>query len=241
MVKKWFFRFCPWNIHGINDDKICDSLFNKYLDKYDIIFLQETWLQSDLSIDGFYTFSSIRHKTHKKGRAASGISLITKEKNRKGIKILQSTEFFIAVKLAAKFFKLDNDTIIFNVYYLTAKFFKLENDSIIFNVYLPPEGSTIYEATNYNVFEQLHDIINKYQEYDPIICGDFNARTGVENDYFLNDNLHKYMNSNYSHFDNSAYLKRNNSDNCTNKFGKSLLNLCRELQLKIVNGRYTSA
>ena len=69
-----------------------------------------------------------------------------------------------------------------------------------------------------------------------IILGDFNARTGTYNDFILKDG-NKYL----PNCQNTSAFKQPNIkysfDNVLSNHGKWLLELCRTLDLRILNGR----
>ena len=71
-----------------------------------------------------------------------------------------------------------------------------------------------------------------------IIMGDMNSRTANLDDFIFNDNM-KYIPVNF--YKNSDFaLLRNNADKETNNFGHSVLNMCKHLDIHIVNGRSKS-
>ena len=69
---------------------------------------------------------------------------------------------------------------------LDKMYFRLEKDLIIGFVYISPENSVYYEDKDKDSLDCLDDalceISNKY-EADIILTGDFNCRTGEDNDY----------------------------------------------------------
>jgi hypothetical protein len=108
--------------------------------------------------------------------------------------------------------------------------------------YLPPCGSTNYEGEQ-NGIEILYDtIINvtaKYTDTHIILVGDLNARTAAEPDYIQDDNAAYIPGGNFycvSDFD----IKRTSCDKEVNIFGEHLLEICKSLDIHIVNGRAPS-
>ncbi len=70
-----------------------------------------------------------------------------------------------------------------------------------------------------------------------LICGDLNARTGLQPD-FTDTQGSKYINNKLTVINNTfSHIHRNNHDHTVNKNGKDLLQLCRSLGLYIINGR----
>ena len=66
-----------WNINGIGD-KFQDDDFVNIVHKYDILFLTETWLGPDESIDvpGYYIYSQCRNKSSFINRNYGGIAIL---------------------------------------------------------------------------------------------------------------------------------------------------------------------
>ena len=69
--------------------------------------------------------------------------------------------------------------------------------------------------------------------------GDFNARTGTPNDYVELDNIGRPVNGllPQSYSEDKVLPKRYNIDRNTNAQGQTLLDLCIESKLRILNGR----
>ena len=71
-----------------------------------------------------------------------------------------------------------------------------------------------------------------------MVFGDFNSRVSNISDFIINDDdkhtpvTDTYISDEYEHL--SA---RHNKDTTINKYGKHLLTLCQEYQLRIMNGR----
>jgi hypothetical protein len=68
------------------------------------------------------------------------------------------------------------------------------------------------------------------------IMGDMNARVSVKAD-FLDENGNEYLNLPTNYCVDKVRTVRNNMDKISNKYGNSLLNICKNLQLRILNGR----
>ena len=66
--------------------------------------------------------------------------------------------------------------------------------------------------------------------------GDLNARTGKQLDYIIDDNV-EWISGLEWYTANDFSRKRKAKDNHVNIFGRTLLNLCKELDVHIVNGR----
>ncbi|XDV25394.1 hypothetical protein PO909_029316, partial [Leuciscus waleckii] len=90
--------------------------------------------------------------------------------------------------------------------------------------YLTPAESPYYNEETFSILQD--EICNFQIKGNVLMCGDLNARTGMEPD-FVNTQGDKYI-TNTSH-PLPSYHIRNNYDKFTNKSGKSLLELCRSL------------
>ena len=213
-------KFLCWNINGLNQ-KLDDPMFNDLLDKFDFTFLVETWLNKTISVDDHYCYSKNRIKSKINGRHSGGITLITKQHLRDGIKILE------------------NDSNIFLCVKLDKLFFSLMEDLYVFVIYLPPDNSSFYNYTqNENPFEKISSTILQYSKKGQIfLMGDFNARTQGLIDYFENKETNFLYNETDIDLHNQELSPRKNMDHSKNKFGKFFVDMCKELQLVIHNGR----
>ena len=62
-----------WNINGLSEEKISDKVFKREINKYDILFLCETWLRREninnlRHPNGYLRYFAFRNKRRKKGR-----------------------------------------------------------------------------------------------------------------------------------------------------------------------------
>ena len=119
--------------------------------------------------------------------------------------------------------------------------FNVENDIYLCLCYVPPENSSVYKNGNSELYEcDFFDVINDDILYfqnrgDIFLCGDLNARVGECDDCLeytglgefidLPDSVHRVL------------PDRKTADKTVNAFGNSLINLCKNNQLNIVNGR----
>jgi endonuclease/exonuclease/phosphatase family metal-dependent hydrolase len=90
-----------------------------------------------------------------------------------------------------------------------------------------------------NVLETIaRDIIEKYSEKgDIIMMGDFNARTGSEEDLIISDDTSHVSLSDNQYVIDTAVGKRSRHDSHIDTRGKELLDMCISNQLRILNGR----
>ena len=116
--------------------------------------------------------------------------------------------------------------------YIWCKFdkslFQTERDILLCSCYIPPKESAYFDP---DILTNLEHDIN----ISTSSAGDFNARTGLENDFTVFDSCK------FAPGDNLATPKevpaRNNFDQHLNEQGKILLEICKSLDLRILNGR----
>ena len=176
-----FLKIGTWNIEGLST-KLDDTDLISIISNFDIISLVETWLPygQKFDIPGFYSFSKCRKKlSHRSCRSSGGISILVKSCLKKGIKILDknSDEEFV-------WWRLDKT------------FFKLLHDIFICSVYIPPQNFSLEKRCDTNHFERLQEKNYKFSRLGEIIlCGDFNARIGIFDDYIYDPFLDYEINS----------------------------------------------
>ena len=217
-------KFCSWNTEGVTK-KVTDDNFIRDIKNYDFVSLVETWLIHDLNleVDGFYSFSKSRIKHAKAKRCSGVISVLVKSDLRKGIKSLNSShEEFLWWKLDKNFFKLDDD-----IY--------------VCSMYLPPQSSSYQKQITSDYFLRLEDEILKYNSLRKVIlCGDMNARTRTEPDYINNTkNPLDLTSAHLTDIDSTLHQTNRCSRDqiITNPNGKRHNILCKEFDLRILNGR----
>ena len=71
------------------------------------------------------------------------------------------------------------------------------------------------------------------------LCGDFNSRTGILEDFIEPDNWE--TNDPMSHSVFPGTYKRSNVDKIVNTYGRKLITLCKATGLQILNGRVTES
>ena len=136
---------------------------------------------------------------------------------RNGIRILKnsSTEFQW-VKLLKDHFSLDNDIFICSSYISPCNF-ESKSDSDCIEAIIRDIN---YYKINGNVF----------------ICGDLNARTGLDPDFIVNDS-DKHVPLDPSYIIDSIILQRNSEDTKVDDRGKQINELCISTRMRILNGR----
>ena len=148
------------------------------------------------------------------------LGLLTKQEIKEGVTILQSrsTEML--------WIKLDKS------------FFKLKNNLFICVTYLPPKNSTCTQRLDFDIFNRLEQDIIKYLEQGKVILlGDFNSRTGVENDFIFNDSTQHIPVYDQYREDCSVSTRLSQDEYLDSDYGRKLFDLCIANQLRILNGR----
>ena len=89
--------------------------------------------------------------------------------------------------------------------------------------------------TDKKITKLTEEIINFQQKGDVMIMGDLNAKTGNLDDTISPDKSDEL----FDLIINEPPPKRNSQDNAINSRGNDLLDMCRSLDLNIINGRKT--
>ena len=208
-----------WNVNGLSE-KLKDDEFIRIISNNDMICLTETWtsVQSNIKLKGYKSVHRIRHKHRRKGRRSGGIIFYYHKRLSIGIKEIPKTHEDLL------WLKLDSN------------FFGFKNDLYLCVTYLKPHAIN----TQNSACLQLEKDICRFSKCGQIVLsGDFNARTGIMNDFVINDDIDKYIDTgnDYS-VDSLKYNRsRQNMDGKLNSQGRALLDLCKAAGLRIINGR----
>ena len=219
-----------WNIHGIFT-KLNGFTYNK-LQHPDFInhtlanpifgLVETNHVAEDidhLQILGFKCFQTCRKKL-KYGRKHGGLAVYISDYLLPGIdRVPTQGSETIVIKLKKDFFRLPTDIF------------------ILFS-YCVPANSSYTIRTQFEPFTDIEQKIGNLGTNSNLICfGDYNARTGDMLDYIESeDNTDLSLPDDYV-VDTVATYPRGNLDNVTNKYGESLISLCKNVPLRICNGR----
>ena len=120
---------------------------------------------------------------------------------------------------------------------LDKTFFNIPETIYICSTYIAPEGSPIYDIFDFDLFQKLETEIIYFQSLGGkvFILGDLNARTACKSDYVDDDRPLFRHEQNDSH--QAGLIPRTSCDKGSNRFGDCLLDLCKAVDLRIVNGR----
>jgi hypothetical protein len=105
-------------------------------------------------------------------------------------------------------------------------------DLFIYGVYIPPERSSYYDE---EIFDDLeNDIVYFSKKGNVMLLGDFNARTSKLED-FVSNKGNTFIND----ITETAFQPkiRESFDSYINKHGKNLIEICKNCNLRILNGR----
>ena len=102
-------------------------------------------------------------------------------------------------------------------------------------MYIPPAGSKIFNAADYNYWDEIEKGIELYSNLGKVyITGDMNGRTACFSDILEFD---KYIENNDLFLDMSHIPPRSNKDSKLDSHGRKVLDLCKSTGFVIANGR----
>ncbi|CAB4018460.1 Hypothetical predicted protein [Paramuricea clavata] len=211
--------FSAWNINGLKHNTIGNKLTNgdfiQNIKGHDLIFLTETWSKETNSIPGFKAVSTITAtpRSNRSCRLSGGISVLFKKELETFLSIEKQTKNFLWCRI---------DRTILNQ----------TKDLFVCGVYIPPEMSPYFDD---EIFEELeNDILNFSKKGNIMLLGDFNARTSN-----LKDFVSKEGNTFINDISETSFEPkiRESFDNSTNQHGKSLIEICKNCNMRILNGR----
>ena len=111
-----------WNVNGLSEEKSKNGIRQRYINKFDIIFLSETW-KSETSINklqhpvGYLHVSIWRKTKNKKGRESGVILVYYRKELSNFLSVLdKSHENIIWLKLSTRLFKTPMNVYIAGVY-----------------------------------------------------------------------------------------------------------------------------
>ncbi|CAC5399374.1 unnamed protein product [Mytilus coruscus] len=129
--------------------------------------------------------------------------------------------------------------------------FGLQNDVIVGCIYIPPEGS---KYSNLEAFDEIENELMSFKKVSDVhtaLIGDFNAKTGILNDFVLADEtlldlfhldtdneIISYMLDYENLKSYNIPLQRVTQCSCQpNTYGYKLLNCCKKMNMYIANSR----
>ena len=162
-----------WNVSGLKNSafgyKLNDPNFLNQINECHIISLSEVWGCDDIDVPDFKIVAMsppMKRNTKRPGRCSGGILVAVKNFLTPYVELLKQTPSYIWCRIASNLFQTDKDI-------------------LLCSVYIPPRDSPYFDP---GIFTNLeNDINNLKNDYSIVLMGDFNARTGTENDFIVED------------------------------------------------------
>ena len=220
------------NINGLISDEINKmdiGFIRDLIENAEILCLSETWMVSTLNMTGLknhLTFQKTAVKKKKKGRASGGFLVFFHKKFSSCVREIEISE--IHAKDEVFWFSL----IIRNQVWF------------IGFVYIQPELSSVYTYKDFPHENIKRDIAHFSAKGKVCMIGDWNGRTAEARDFVENDDvIDDLFPSEYSVDDELLETKRISEDSLVtpDRFGKSLLDICKCSNMQILNGRFGEA
>ena len=207
--------FLAWNINGLSSksfgDKSQHSEFLDAINNFDFVILCETWTRSNVvEVRGVRSVTQDATHSRKGGRDSRGLVLLYKDIFHDWISIAKKTCNF-------RWFKIEND------------YAKTVKDIYTCDLYIPPCNSPYFNL------ELLNDIEIFSSQGSILLMGDLTAGTGKFSDSVCNEG-NNLITKDQSEF-SLCPTPRNSFDNELNSHGKTLLEICKSADLRILNGR----
>ena len=221
-------RVGHWNLNGIISKQFGNKLemqevYDK-VKKFDLFGVSETHLlpKNGKQLDLFQNFHSYRKHGKRRNYGSGGISIYIKNNIVNGTSVIHGESsdcMWVCLKKS---------------------FFQLEEDIYICFIYIPPVNSTFTNSQENNSFELLENDVCKFKSKGRVVLmGDFNSRTSASPDFnVIDDDKYTPVPEQYNSDEHESLYNRENEDICSvNEYGKKLLELCIETELRILNGR----
>ena len=236
MPEKSCIKLLSLNVCGVISKLRCPD-FVSFISEYDIIGLQETKTDEtdQISIPGFETYIFSREKLS--NYRSGGIAIIVRNTLMPYIKIDSNNKSNLI-----KFFTISKE-----IYGSKSQY---EEDLKCGIVYIPPSSSRYSHADPF--FEIQNEIFNFLSENKHcLLFGDWNSRCGNLTDYVKMDELisnlydlqdiqneESAISNNFAR--NNIPVDRNNIDTVVNAYGTNLIELCKNNDMFLWNGRLFS-
>ncbi len=226
-------KICSLNVCGLNS-KNKFTEFRDFLNSYDVCLLQETKLSKcDVTVSEFDEFKSF-HKIREKG-SGGGLTVLIKN--------------HLYVNKFVEVIETNNQHVMW--VRISKDFIGLEKNVYVGNVYVPPEGSRYGDVEHFVDIESEWVDICANDDSFLILGGDFNSHSGNLNDlvefdnYVFDESFIDSQDELWLSYDNLRALnfdlqRYNTCKQRVNNFGNRLVEMCKNLNLLIANGRLGS-
>ena len=201
--------FSTWNINGVNSNVLGDKTKNK------------DFVDAISSIDFMFLTETWNNKDIDMPGFETINSVVIKSKSKTacrqsgGISLMFKSKFKNYVTIVKNDTELSNAT-----------------DLFLCGTYIPPEKSNYFDEEIFEEFE--NDIIRFSSRGNVITLGDFNARTNKLDDFVSSEGSELIHDTS----ENSLCpTERQNFDSVINNHGKQLIEICKNCDLRILNGR----
>ena len=215
------------NVDGLST-KLHDQDLLNFIDKYDIVTLQETFMLNNDIPSNIFTpfmdpFFSPATKLSHQGRCSGGVVVLVKKKLANYISLIShDLPNCIILRLT-------------NVSY---------RDIICIFPYIPCEGSPFYENLDVKngvpMLEScIYDLYNKFPDCSFMVMGDLNSRiSNIQpvNECNVATRYTDNVNSVSFFTDNNPIYSRQSEDVTISTFGRSLIEMCAAFEFIILNG-----
>ena len=203
--------------------------FANFVESYDLLCFTEIKTDNTdiISFQGYSSFDQPRKRPYL--RKSGGISIYFKNKFSNFLKIIETESDYVLWVEISKTLTQTEENVILGV------------------VYIPPENSNYYNEDEFLILE--NEILSFSSENKfVLLSGDFNAKTGQLRDYTERDDFL----SDFFDFDSATSdffyqagklesygipIERNSMDRHTNNIGHKLVDICKNNNLFILNGR----
>ena len=221
-------HICSMNVQGLHKFQN-DQVFLNFCSTFDFIGMYETWQrhQDDFRnfLNGYTNFDCIRHSKKQSQRGSGGVSVFVKD-------------WFVNKGIVKRIFIEIKECV---VLLLNGQIFENVNDIVMVFTYIAPERSLIYSFENDNgitlLNEKIFDIKSLYPNAEIIIAGDLNSRTKDFQDFIPDDDTEFIFGETDYPGDTFNLLRRSKDCHTYDRFGLSLIELCCENDVHMLNGR----
>lgn len=209
-------KIISWNVGGLKE-KVYDDSWIEYVSSFDIAFFSETWIRDFTDAPSIECFNLVifkpatKRKGIKKGRHSAGLCVYVK----KGM---------IETKVV--------ETDLSNLVRLDI----VKSEITLWFIYNPPRDS---EYCDKQFFEKFEDNVVSSDPLNALFAiGDWNARTSnIQEDVTVEEteSLACSVQLNGESWDQIEC--RESVDSEVNEYGKQMIEMCENLELRIMNGR----
>ena len=216
-ITKRDIKVLSWNIQSPSSkegNKFDIDSFQELIKNHDFACLQE--IRRDVHLTGFRSICSLR-----KDKKSGGVGLLIRNELIDGTELVknESNSDYIICRLDKNFFKFDKDL-------------------YIVNVYVKPQNSTActIQHSGLDTIKLIETTINDLRNHgDVLLCGDFNSRIGQDPGMIENESTDFIPLP--SDYEPDEFIPRNSLDTSRNTYGTHFINLVKNNQLLILNGR----